>query len=237
MMIANKWRFMIFVLMLLLFSYNVSAFNLAQIEDIVNRIKVVLDEDSPSATAFEIGDFASSLFCGCVSTNSCTGISVGLCLDLTNPDFEFNNDGLRWASSWLSNPEQNFCSVLYQGAAYDMGVTFDNNEMNTAFQRTPNAYLEAARVLDNEINIYTYYFSFNFFPSENYTSSRINFFAKSGNNIIDLDTEVFPVTKQGFRHRIIRRSNELYDYACMRFNNGNPSGFSRNELCVRVTQV
>ena len=211
------------------------ALSLAEVNDMINQLQRIADDDS-EATPFEIGDFVSGLLCGCATTNTCEGIMSGICLDLTNPTV-IDSEGLRWASHLLSNTESAVCSMIYQGMAYDLGLSIDNSDRNVSFQRTPNAYLEAARMFNDATLEYTYYFSFNFFPREEYSSESISFVAKQGSDTIDLNIPVLPPSDQGFRHRTVRKSSDLYERVCMKFNSGTPAGFSRNELCVRVTEI
>ncbi|MFT4309116.1 MAG: hypothetical protein ACMXYL_01365 [Candidatus Woesearchaeota archaeon] len=223
-------------LLFLVSSTSVVAFDVSQALDAINRIQRVADSDDRYAAAVEIGNMAWGLFCGCATTNSCEGIGAFFCADLTDPAL-IDSEGLRWASRILGNPEQGICALVNQNKAYNVGLSVDNTGMNSSFQRHVNAYVEAARAYNEDTMEYTYYYSFNFFPTSAYNSTDVKFYVMQGSSRIDLPTEVIPVTDQGFRHRYTTNSKQLYDKACMRFTKGNPDGFARNTLCARVTAI
>jgi hypothetical protein len=225
-----------FLILCLLAAGSATAFDIGSANDFIRNIDRILNMDDADATAFEIGNLASGLLCGCVATNDCKGIMSALCFSFDDPDV-IEPEGLRWAARFLSDPVAGFCSARHQGMAYDLGLSVSNEDMNASFNRRPNAYVEAARILNHNTMEYTYYFSFNFFPTEEYSSESITFIVKKGHDSINLNKPVFPSANQGFRHRIVERTSELYDEACMKFNADRPRGFGRDELCVRVAQI
>jgi hypothetical protein len=188
----------------------------------------------PSSYGLEVADLASTLFCGCKATDSCEGFLSYVCDDFFGTNVEINAPGLFWASNMLQNPELTFCQMGFQGYAANLGLSVDNSQRNATYQGKPNAYIEAARIFSNDE--YKYYFSFNFFPTEEFSSNKVRFIVKQGSATINLDTTVFPEANQGFQHRYTYRTTELYNEACMKFSE-RPAGFSSDELCVRVVQI
>ena len=225
---------LLLVLMLIPFSsYNAHALDIGMVTRVTSFLEKLENVDElPDLGSYglALGNLISGLFCGCRTTDSCEGIIAGICIGV----FDIDNEGLRWANSILENPELGLCSLIYQGYAHDVGLSINNSQRDATFQQTPNAYIEAARMHINDE--YRYYFSFNFFPTQKYSSSKVTFQVKQGNNYVNLETQVFPEADQGFRHSHTLRTSELYNEACMLFSE-RPAGFSRDRLCVRVMQV
>ncbi len=190
------------------------------------------DYDFSLSRINEYSDYIYSLTCNCKFDDSCSDFLNVYCANTK----DFLPDYLKWTVDFFKNPVNTVCNSFLPNINYKgLGVSLNQESLSdqTMPSNNVNAYIQAARSLQEDT--YFYYFKFYFSPKKEYSSNNIvfKFLISGAYENADFDVEE---SNSGFTLIKTLNTNKNIEKVCMYFD-PIPEGFSSNYFCADVVDI